>query len=196
MTSRLAATSYLVFLASLGSCAMLAGCSSLPGPYPAASSAASPVSEVRLGAFEHDAMSPERGSVDLSGEVLFDKPWTSKDPLWNALLPRPDIGGTANFAGKTSEAYAGVAWDYDVTDRIFAEGAFGGSVNNGYAGKNVPPGHNAMGCNESFRESASLGYRLTANWNVLATVEHMSNAGFCDENRGLTNAGARIGYAF
>ena len=40
------------------------------------------------------------------------------------------------------------------------------------------------------------GYRLTPNWNVLATVEHMSNAGFCDENRGLTNAGARIGYAF
>jgi lipid A 3-O-deacylase len=196
MMSRLAATAHLAVFTSLASCALLAGCSSLPGPYPSASSAASPVSEARLGVFEHDAESPERGGVDLSAEVLFDKPWTSKDPLWNALLPRPDIGGTANFAGKTSEAYAGVAWDYDVTDRIFAEGAFGGSVNNAYAGKVIPPGHNAMGCNESFRESASLGYRLTPNWSVLATIEHMSNAGLCDENRGLTNAGARIGYAF
>jgi hypothetical protein len=30
----------------------------------------------------------------------------------------------------------------------------------------------------------------------MATVEHMSNAGFCDQNRGLTNVGGRIGYAF
>jgi hypothetical protein len=144
----------------------------------------------------HDMLSPERGSYDASGEVLFVKPFTSPDPLWNALLPRPDIGGTLNFAGKTSEAYAGVAWDYNITDRVFAGTSFGGSVNDGKTGKNIPPGFNAMGCNESFRESATLGYRLTQNWSIMGTVEHMSNAGLCVENRGLTNAGARIGYAF
>ena len=58
------------------------------------------------------------------------------------------------------------------------------------------PGRNAMGCNWSFRESGSLGYRLTPAWSVMGTVEHMSNAGFCDENRGLTNAGVRVGYTF
>ena len=177
-------------------CALLGGCAMAPQSYPSASSGASPISEVRLGALEHDALSPERGSADLSGEILFDKPWTSKDPLWNVLLPRPDVGFSANFAGKTSEGYAGVAWDYDITDRVFGEAGFGGSVNNGDVGRNVPPGHNALGCNELFRESGSLGYRLTQNWNVLATVEHSSNAGFCVENRGLTNAGLKIGYAF
>jgi hypothetical protein len=151
---------------------------------------------VRAGAFIHDPLSPEAGSVDASGEVLFVKPFTSADPLWNALLPRPDVGGTANFAGKTSEAYAGVAWDYDVTQRVFVEGGFGGSVNDAHTGTVVPPGFNAMGCNASFRESASAGYRLTQNWSLMGTVEHMSNAGLCPPNRGLTNFGARIGYAF
>jgi lipid A 3-O-deacylase len=175
---------------------LLAGCSTLP-PVPASQvSSAYPISEVRGGVFVHDPESPEAGSADLNGEVLFVKPFTSADPLWNALLPRPHIGGTANFEGKTSQAYAGLTWDYDLTSRVFAEGTFGGSVNDGHAGKIVPVGYNAMGCKESFRESASLGYRLTQNWSVMGTVEHMSNAGLCTENRGLTNVGGRIGYTF
>lgn len=177
---------------------LLAGCSSFPSPPPVSerASALSPISEVRVGVLAHDPLSPEAGSADLSGEVLFVKPYTSTDPLWNFLLPRPNIGGTLNFAGKTSEAYAGLAWDYDVTQKIFLEGTFGGSVNDGHAGMNVPEGYNAMGCNWSFRELGSAGYRLTENWSVMGTVEHMSNAGFCDRNRGLTNVGARVGYAF
>ena len=178
-------------------CLLLGGCSSLPQTAANTPSSASPISEVRVGALRHDPFSPEVvGGVDLSAEVLFDKPFTSTDPLWNALLPRPDIGGTADFNGRTSEAYAGVAWDYNITDRIFAEAGFGGSVNDARVGHGVPHGYNNMGCNESFRESASLGYRLTQNWSVMANIEHMSNAGLCPENRGLTNAGAKIGYAF
>jgi lipid A 3-O-deacylase len=192
-------TGLSVAFLSLGALALsglLAGCSSLALQSANGPSSASPISEVRVGALAHDPLSAEGGSADLSAEVLFDKPFTSPDPLWNALLPRPDIGGTANFAGKTSEAYAGVAWDYNITERIFAEAAFGGSVNDGHTGTTVVPGLNSMGCNVSFRESGSLGYRLTQNWSVMGTVEHMSNAGLCDRNRGLTNMGARIGYAF
>jgi len=182
---------------ALAGLSLLGGCSSLPGPVGGGpGNPASPISEVRVGGLIHDPLSPERGGVDLSGEVLFNKPFTSADPLWNALLPRPDVGGTANFRGKTSEAYAGLAWDYDVTQRVFVEGGFGGSINDAHTGAIVPPGYNDMGCNESFRESASLGYRLTQNWSVMGTVEHMSNAGFCPPNRGLTNFGARVGYAF
>jgi lipid A 3-O-deacylase len=153
------------------------------------------VSEVRLGGFAHDPSSPEKGSVDLNGEVLFAKPFTL-DPAWNFLVPRPHVGATANFAGKTSQAYAGVSWTYDFTEKVFAEATFGGSVNNGYTGTIVPPGFNKMGCNASFRESASLGFRLTHDWSVMGTIEHMSNAGLCSENRGLTNAGLRLGYSF
>jgi hypothetical protein len=154
------------------------------------------VSEVRLGGFAHDFDSPERGSVDLNGEVLFAKPTTSANPIINALIPRPHVGATVNFAGKTSQAYAGATWDYDITDRIFAEASFGGSINNGKTGNIVPPGFNKVGCNALFRESASLGYRLTEHWSVMGTVEHSSNAGLCAQNRGLTNVGGRIGYSF
>jgi hypothetical protein len=184
------------WLAALGASCLLAGCADLPPPANPQVSSAYPLSEVRAGGLVHDPLSPERGSVDISAEALFVKPFTSPDPLWNALLPRPDIGGTLNVAGKTSEAYAGAAWDYDVTSRLFAEGTFGGSVNDAHTGLHVPPGFNAMGCDASFRESASLGYRLTQNWSVMGTVEHMSNAGLCPPNRGLTNVGARVGYAF
>jgi hypothetical protein len=30
----------------------------------------------------------------------------------------------------------------------------------------------------------------------MATVEHMSNAGLCDRNRGITNEGLKVGYSF
>jgi hypothetical protein len=53
-----------------------------------------------------------------------------------------------------------------------------------------------MGCAVTFRESATAGFRITQNWSIMATVEHMSNAGLCVENRGLTNAGLRLGYTF
>ena len=185
---------------SLGAAAglsLLAGCSALPGPAAGgAGNPASPVSEVRVGGLVHDPLSPERGSVDLSGEVLFVKPFTLADPLWNALSPRPAIGGTVSLAGRTSEAYAGLAWDYDVTQRMFVEGGLGGSVNDAHPGADPPAGYSALGCDASFRESASLGYRLTPNWSVIATLEHMSNAGLCPPNRGLTNFGAQVGYAF
>ena len=46
------------------------------------------------------------------------------------------------------------------------------------------------------REAASIGYRFAPNWSVLATVEHLSNAGLCDDNRGLTNVGAKLSYHF
>jgi lipid A 3-O-deacylase len=154
------------------------------------------VSEVRLGGFAHDPSSPESGSVDLNGEVLFAKPATSDNPIVNALIPRPHVGATVNFAGKTSQAYAGATWTYDITSRVFAEASFGGSVNNGKTGNVVPAGFNKVGCNGLFRESASLGYRVSEHWSVMGTIEHSSNAGLCAQNRGLTNVGARIGYSF
>lgn len=154
------------------------------------------LSEVRLGTFAHDPTSPEQGSADLNGEVLFAKPFSAPGSAWDFLLPRPSIGATVNFAGKTSQAYAGLTWTYDITKSIFVEGSFGGSVNNGKTGTFVPEGRSALGCNVSFRESGSVGYRFTANWSLMATVEHMSNAGLCSQNRGLTNYGARIGYTF
>ena len=53
-----------------------------------------------------------------------------------------------------------------------------------------------LGCTPLFRESGAVGVRLSANWSVMATLERLTNAGACSENRGLTNVGARVGYTF
>lgn len=155
------------------------------------------ISELRAGVFAHDPFSPERGGyADLNGEVLFRKPWVPADPAWAFLVPRIHLGGTANFVGKTSHLYAGFTWTYDVTQQLFVEGSFGGAVHDGYTGSAQKLYHNKLGCSPLFRESASVGYRIDAHWSVMATVEHLSNAGLCSFNRGLTNYGARVGYTF
>ena len=154
------------------------------------------LSEFRLGASAQDPWGPESNSANLTGEILFAKPFTAADLFTSYFIPRPHIGGSVNFSGETSFAYAGLTWTVDITPRIFVEGTFGGAIHNGETGKLVPVGRAALGCSPLFRESGSIGVRLSANWSLLATVEHLSNAGLCDQNRGLTNIGARVGYTF
>lgn len=152
------------------------------------------VSELRFGVFDHDRWSPEGDSVDLNAEVLFAKPVSVKDPLWALLIPRPHVGGTLNTAGRTSHMYAGFTWGADIYKGLFVEASFGGAVHNGSSRGGLK--QNALGCHVLFRESGSIGYKINQAWSVMATVEHLSNAGLCDQNRGLTNIGARVGYSF
>ena len=154
------------------------------------------ISEIRLGIFAHDPDSPESGSADLNAELLFAKPITVADPFWNQFIPRAHIGTTLNFEGNTSFAYAGLTWTADIWRGLFVEFSFGGAVNNGEGGLHPPADRSAVGCNASFRESGSLGYRLSENWSMMASIEHYSNAGLCDQNRGVTNYGLRLGYRF
>ena len=151
--------------------------------------------EMRGGVFAHDPMSPEKGSADINAEIL-----SPRLPIaagaWQLLVPRLHLGTTVNTAGKTSHGYAGLTWDYDLSKSFFVEASLGGDLNNGKTGNMLVSGRNAMGCAAAFRESASLGYRINTNLSVMTTIEHVSNAGFCERNRGLTNMGLRLGYAF
>jgi hypothetical protein len=157
------------------------------------------LSEFRFGFAAQDPWGPEgrNGSANLTGEILFAKPFTASDLFTSYFIPRPHIGGSANLDGMTSFAYAGLSWTVDITPNLFVEGSLGGAIHNG---KDHPVSaldrHQALGCSPLFRESGSVGVRLSANWSVMATVEHLSNAGACSDNRGLTNVGARVGYSF
>lgn len=152
-------------------------------------------SEVRLGAQAHDPWSPEKGSVDITGTVLFAKPFRL-DNRWDWIVPRPHIGGAVNSNGDTSHFNAGFTWTIDLTNRFFLEASFGGAIHDGETGRSVPVDRSALGCSPLFRESAGLGFRIDQNWSIIAQVEHLSNAGLCRQNRGLTNAGVQIGYRF
>ena len=149
------------------------------------------ISELRLGLGAHDPWSPESGTADLRGEILFSKPDSMAE---NSLIPRLHLGGVLNTGGKTSHAYAGVTWAFDVTQKVFVEASLGGAIHNGEA--RSKPGRSALGCPTLFREAIGIGYRIDANWSVMGTLEHLSNSGFCRKNRGLTNLGLMLGYRF
>ncbi|MBD8891587.1 acyloxyacyl hydrolase [Roseibium litorale] len=153
-------------------------------------------SELRGGALYHDMEDHESGA-DINAEIL--SRWAGLQftiPVagMHAML-RPHLGANLNLSGDTSAVYAGYTLTVDLTDRIFVEGGFGGMAHNGkHDARN--PDRLSLGCSLLFRESASLGVRVTDHFNVSAMIEHSSNGGACEPNNGLTNAGVRIGYMF
>lgn len=181
---------------------------SAPPVYVAPVQPVSFVSELRIGGAVQDPGSAEGkvgsfSKANVNGEILFAKPVISQDPFWQVFVPRPTIGGSYNTGGRTSYGYLGATWSVDIFPetfgrRVFLDGFFGGAVHDGYTGPkaSTPYGFNTLGCSPLFREAAALGFRFSEHWSVMATVEHMSNAGLCANNRGLTNFGGKLGYTF
>jgi hypothetical protein len=155
-----------------------------------------PVDEVRIGLYDHN-VEPHgsEAGVDVKGEFLFGRlPGGYGSPILETILrPRPHVGGNLNFNGHTSFAYFGLTWDYRLSPSFFVEASFGAAVHDGPLDER---GKASFGCRANFHEQAGLGYAIDRNWRVVLSWEHMSNADLCDRNRGLTNAGVRIGYVF
>jgi hypothetical protein len=197
-----------LFAAGAVQAADLGGRRPAPPIYTAPVKPVSIVSEIRIGGSVQDPGSAEGkvgnfSKANVNGEILFAKPLVFEDPFWQAFVPRPTVGGSYNTGGRTSYAYIGATWTVDVfpeffNRRLFVEGFFGAAAHNGYTGPRAltPFGFNALGCNPLFREAAAIGFRLSENWSIMATIDHMSNAGLCANNRGLTNYGGKIGYTF
>jgi hypothetical protein len=154
--------------------------------------------EVRIGGYYHGIGNPERDTADVNIEVLTRKVWIPSDPDYAWLAPRLHAGGTINTSHGTNYGYAGLTWTWEdvLFKRTFAEFSFGGAFHDGYTGLYAPLDRAKLGCVALFRESGSVGYHLDEHWSVMATIEHISNGGLCDENRGITSAGLRLGYSF
>src|SRR5690242_1692396 len=112
ITARLGLVAIVSALTLTASTSFAADLPPRPAPAIAPLPKAPLMTDLRLGIFAHDPGSPESGSVDINGEILFPK-WFGADSSWAVLYPRLHVGGTANTAGKTSTAYAGLTWSYD-----------------------------------------------------------------------------------
>ena len=128
---------------------------------------------------------------------------------WANLIPRLQLGGNWNLAGRTSFAYLDILYTVPVMDWLFVEPFFGGAIHNGsLVGA---PTLSDLGCRELFHVGGSVGVRINQHWNVSGTFEHLSNGkavfgtncgtnqtgvGTGGGNQGLNNYGLRLGYAF
>lgn len=159
------------------------------------------VDEVKLGVLAHDVgflgNHREKGA-DVNAEVLFTAPSFLKI-LWS---PRPQLGLDVNGSGGTDSFYAGLAWDYTVTQRVFGasdalflQGSLGLAGQDG-AIDTRDPHRKSLGSAVLFRESAEAGWRFSQPFSLSLFIDHISNAGIFKRNEGLTSVGTRIGYKF
>ena len=88
-----------------------------------------------------------------------------------------------------------MVWTWNLTRNIFLEPMFGGSYNDDYTISNLPD-RASLGCHAMFHTGASLGYRLTDRWSVMATWDHVSNAYACVRYDAINDYGVKFGYSF
>ncbi len=202
MGSKLGALLVLAWSALIGEPAMAADLAPLgiePAPY-----VWKPLTEIRAGVFAHNPIDDEHAPVDLTIVGLssplalpgYASEWVSGN-RWASWFfqPRLDLGGMVNSGGRTSYVFGGFVWRIPIVGRLFFEGELGGAANN--AVRSPSWSRIDLGCALTFRESGGFGYQIDERWDVVASVEHISHATFCNKtNPGLTNIGFRIGYRF
>ncbi len=158
-----------------------------------------PISELRLGLYGHDIGwdSDSFETVAGTGEVLFRRPpWQFHNPFVDFVLtPRPHIGGVVTGDSGANFGYAGLTWDLMIFGPVFAEIGLGGVIHDGETdgGK---PNEKDLGSRVLFHQQISVGAAVTEAIRIMATFQHISNAGFVDSNPGLNVAGLRVGYKF
>jgi hypothetical protein len=151
------------------------------------------VSEIRIGALEHDTpglwagFSVERATADLNVEVHFA-------PLARTFggYLRPAIGTTVNFNGDTSKAYADLRWEIETPSRFFFAIGMGAAFHDGNLG-GQDPSRKALGSYVLFHPSAEIGYRLDEVNSISIFADHMSNGFSRFDNEGMDTVGIRYG---
>lgn len=133
-----------------------------------------------------------------SATIFFDPLSSGAAVTWqqSVLEPRIYLGASVGTGDGVDQVYGGLAWTANVTDKLFVELGLGGTVHNGDLNDDGTKGPK-LGCRFLFREQLAVGYRITGNWQILATADHSSNANLCDgSNDGFSHAGLAIGYKF
>lgn len=161
--------------------------------------------DARFGAFYHGFGSVEKNTYDINASLLSPRLNFDLPGYLAYALPRFQIGGAKNVDGRTSFAYAGVAWDLPITRWLFVEPYIGGAI---HSGRLAPTFTFAgLGCPLLFHAGTTLGFVITEHWTALATFEHLSNGRgifgidcgtneIPGGNQGLNNVGVSLDYAF
>lgn len=153
------------------------------------------ISQIKVGVLAHDApiiaTDNIEGGVDLNAELIFV-------PL--GLLPRkwniqPHVGIQVNTTDDTSQAYFGLTTTHYLTDAVWGAFSGGGTIHNGETSR-FGEDRKAFGSKVLFRLALEVGVDVTEHVSVSLYYDHESNAFLAEENPGIDNVGARLGWKF
>ena len=116
------------------------------------------------------------------------------DPNWAWFFsPRPLIGASISLEGKTSQAYAGLAWDLPISGPYFVELSAGGLVHDQTLNQTYSDRPSPLTTRFLFRESIAIGYDINANWRILVFADHGSDGNLGYRNEGVNRFGLLLG---
>ena len=119
------------------------------------------------------------------------------DPNWAWFFsPRPLIGASVSLEGKTSQAYAGLAWDLPISGPYFVELSAGGLVHDQNLNQNYSDRPSPLTTRFLFREAIAIGYNINANWRILLFADHGSDGNLGYRNEGVNRFGFLLGHKF
>ena len=150
------------------------------------------ISEIRGGILAHDTvptLTHKEPGADINLEILFHTPGF----LRFIGSPRPHVGVAVNTSGDTSQLYTGLTWEWDFWRNMFASLALGGAIHDGDLDMRSND-KKELGCRVLFRQAIELGFRFRQRHSLSLYIDHLSNAGICDQNEGLVLLGIRYGY--
>jgi lipid A 3-O-deacylase len=145
-----------------------------------------------IGVLAHDSgpfSDHNEDGVDLNLEAQFA-------PLNLPGSPRPHLGGSANFQGDTSVAYAGLGFRLYETNQWFADGILGAALHDGPLHKDPVGCRRYSDCGYGTRVlprfGLEIGYRVSPVASVSILFDHMSHKWLvAGENEGLDHVGLR-----
>ena len=151
--------------------------------------------EIRIGAGFYDT-GPATRHAENGGSFNAEFVLPSPEMFSGIGSPRPYVGvDFANADHAISVGYAGLTWDYSLTDRLYVSGSLGGAVNNAKEIRHSQFTRN-LGSNFGFHVGVTAGFDVTENVTAQAYLNHFSNAGLAKPNGGHESTGVRLGYRF
>jgi lipid A 3-O-deacylase len=152
--------------------------------------------EFRLGASASGDDRPLSAYAQIEALLSPFGPAATYDPNVSWLFsPRPLVGASISLQGRTSDAFAGLAWKPPMPTPFFLEFSFGGMVHDQKLFE-VYPDRPRLTTRFLFRESIAIGYDIDQRWRIIAFADHGSNGNLGYANRSIDHVGMMLSARF
>lgn len=165
----------------------------LAGLIAATASVPAQAGEVFTGIFVHDVDTPlTKSGIEGGIDAQLGYRW---DPLMSGKGPQPYLFASANSAGETHYAAAGLSFKFG--DKVFIRPGLGIAVHTGSKANfdHREHDHVDFGSRILFAPELGVGVRLGQRATIEASWIHLSHAQlFGEQNPGMDNIGARLNW--